>query len=93
MTHANFKNLAKQKEIELGIDALSIDQIEALHWDKNTTTERLYSIDNAISLFGDDVLLWNLDCFTKRESIIHSRSTHHTSEVNFLDSFICLFLL
>lgn len=85
MAYAEFEHLSKQKEIELfGPTGVSIQQIEDLHWAKNCTDQRLYAINNNLSLFGDDVLMWNLDRFTKHESIIHSARTHHVLDVSSL---------
>lgn len=72
--------MAKQKENELGLSGLSVDEIESMHW-KQICAEKMYSIDNDISLFGN-VHIWNLDKFTKTESNIHSTQRHHTLDVN-----------
>lgn len=45
------------------------------------TKERAYATDNPISLFGDAVI-WNLDNFTRDESNIHSKPSHHTLKVS-----------
>lgn len=46
----------------------------------NIKEERIYSIRNKISLFGDKTLLWNLNDFTKDQSLIHSKPSHRYLE-------------
>lgn len=67
----------------------TIEQIEELHWSELMKSEKKYSIDNELSLFGTDCKVWNLDRFTIKESNIHGITTHHTQRVsrNFIMKF------
>lgn len=49
----------------------SIDEIENLYWKKILSGTK-YANNNDMSLFGDDVYVWNLNRFTSKESNIHS---------------------
>lgn len=62
----------------------TVQEIEDVFWAKIETEEKSYAMNNEISLFGNDVALWNLDRFTRAESNIHSSAPHQTLKVNFL---------
>lgn len=81
MAYSEFEELSKQQECELGLANMSIDEIEKLHW-AQIQTEKKYSISNSISLFGNDVMLWNLNKFTKIESNLHLTKPHYESNVS-----------
>lgn len=81
MTYGAFEKLSKEKEIELfGANAPSIDEMESLHWSE-IADEKLYAINNSISLFGD-CESWNLNSFTNAESNIHSTQPHYLLDVS-----------
>lgn len=69
MSHKDFKSLATP--------AITEDEF----WAK-IKDERIYSVRNAISLFGDETLIWNLDIFTKDQSLIHTKPSHRHLEVS-----------
>lgn len=85
MSFENFVKFSEQKKKKLfGTRSLSIEEIENLHWEKLCSVEKCYSLNNSMSLFGDDVNVWNLDRFTKSESNIHGSQTHHTLDVSLI---------
>lgn len=83
LTYLEFQKMAREKEKELiaGRD-LSLREIENLHWQNMCETERKYAVNNAISLFGEGTIAWNLDKFTKVDSNIHFKKTHHEMDVS-----------
>lgn len=82
MRFEEFEETSKQKENELfGLNGMSIDDIENMHWSQ-ICTERKYSINNNMSLFGDCVKIWNINKFTKSESNIHATQPHYGLDVS-----------
>lgn len=75
MTLEEFKTLA---EVEI---SLNVDEAEDAFWGQ-VTKERIYAINNSISLFGDETLIWNLDTFTSDESSIHTKPSHRHLKVS-----------
>lgn len=61
----------KMEATEKGHHLESISEIEDAFW-QNILKSKTYSFENEISLFGDDVVIWNLGKFTNRESNIHA---------------------
>lgn len=60
-------------EIKEKIDSANhIDQIEDIFWESITKIRKMYSFVNEFSLFGEDVVLWNLGKFTNEHSNIHA---------------------
>lgn len=53
------------------LDTKSMDEIEDFFWE-TISKKRAYSLDNELSLFPDDVLVWNLNQFTDAQSNIHT---------------------
>lgn len=69
---ANMPKWLRLKNVSFfGSEELSVDAIEDMHWRMLCKTEKIYAMNNAISLFGDSVNIWNLDKFTNMESNIH----------------------
>lgn len=79
MTHGEFKTLAESKATEINFE--NIDKAEDVFWNQ-VTKQRIYAINNPISLFGDETKVWNLDKFTKDESCIHSKPSHRLLKVS-----------
>lgn len=75
-TYGAFKSKAKANERLHTDDKTAEDEF----WTQ-ATKERVYASDNPISLF-EDAIIWNLDKFTKDESTIHSKPSHHTLKVS-----------
>lgn len=67
MTYEEFKAQAEMKATE------NINEAEDMFWSQ-ITKDRVYSINNSFSLFGEDTKVWNLDQFTKDESCIHLKT-------------------
>lgn len=85
MTYGDFIKAANEKQNAFfGDSEPSIDEIEDLYWNVMCSEEKLYAQNNQISLFGENVKIWNLDKFTNKESIIHSDVTHHYDTVSIL---------
>lgn len=76
MTHGEFKALSSSSEIDFDIETF-----EDTFW-RQVTEERIYAINNPITLFGDGTKVWNLDKFTKDESKIHSKPSHRLLRVS-----------
>lgn len=53
-------------------DDATVAEIEDAFWSKGIEEPRKYSIENELSLFGDDVMTWNLNTFTSNQSNIHA---------------------
>ncbi|XP_055312027.1 probable lysine-specific demethylase 4A [Sitodiplosis mosellana] len=68
MTYSHYVQLATANECEINEDKF---------WENvaSKSSSNLYAIDNDISLFGDDVSLWNLSKLTKTHSNIHGTNT------------------
>lgn len=82
---ANMPKWLRLKNVSFfGSEELSVDAIEDMHWRMLCKTEKIYAMNNAISLFGDSVNIWNLDKFTNMESNIHYAETHHGLNVRIL---------
>lgn len=77
---------------------------EDIFWDGRPKKNNIqYAINNNISLFGDDVIIWNLNKFTNAESKIHGSPTERKVSqcslfmliiyftASSLDCFICIF--
>lgn len=86
MTFGEYAKMSVSNEKKWFGKNRSLANIEDQHWLKLCKTNKLYAMNNQISLFGDDVTTWNLDRFTKAESNIHGNQTHHTLDV----SMICI---
>lgn len=73
MSYVDYANMVKKNESEL-IET----ELENSFWadDKNKI---LYSIDNSLSLFGENVLLWNLNNLTNVHSNIHGTRIENAS--------------
>lgn len=82
MKYKQFVQHATEAEARIGV--LTVKECEDLHWDSlmkrsninpkmpnPSTFIPVYSIDNQISLFPKEVKLWNLNNFSKLESLIH----------------------
>lgn len=84
MPYKNFKETALKKDQQQ-----VISKIEDVFWKSGVTKRRKYAINVATSLFGEDVLKWNLGKFTNAESTIHttpsyrSVSKYTTAHTNF----------
>lgn len=85
MSYDEFEEISKQNEIELfglcGLSGMYVNEIESMHWSR-ISNERKYSISNNTSLFGDDVVCWNLNKFTRAESNLHSTRPHYELNVS-----------
>lgn len=82
MAYKDFRKMCTSQETEFfQSGAETNEQIEDLFWINSCTSEKKYAINNPMSLFEKDVLLWNLDQFTKDQSNIHSTQTHHSLNV------------
>lgn len=79
--YISFKADAETKMTKLcGDQQLDVKQMEDIFWSQ-ITKEAEYSMNNNFSLFGD-VSIWNLDRFTKDESNIHTKPSHHALKVS-----------
>lgn len=78
ITYDQFKSQAMSAQI--GSD--DVKAVEDMFW-KQITKERIYSVDNQLTLFGMNVDTWNLDKFTKDQSSIHSKPSHRLLEVSY----------
>lgn len=76
MTFKKFKETAGAALLE------SVSEVEDRFCGEVNGMQRNYAINNEMSLFGAEVDLWNLDRFTEKESIIHSKTTHHFAAVS-----------
>lgn len=83
MTFADFVQLANSSKQNFGDGPDSIKKAEDMHWSSACLSSKMYAMNNNISLFSDEVSIWNLDSFTLRESSIHFENTHHTMPVSF----------
>lgn len=54
---------------------------EDVFWN-NITKEKLYSINNTFSLFSEETKVWNLNNFTKDDSLIHTKPSHQSLKVS-----------
>lgn len=77
MNYKEFKNLAESNTIEYK----NLQNAEDTFWN-NILNDRVYAVNNAFSLFGDDTVVWNLDQFTRDDSFIHSKPSHHHLKVS-----------
>lgn len=50
----------------------TLEEIEDIFWRSGISKSRKYAIDNEITLFGDDVEMWNLSKLTNEHSNIHT---------------------
>ncbi|XP_055307473.1 probable lysine-specific demethylase 4A [Sitodiplosis mosellana] len=73
MENMTFKDY-KIKAVEEGhhLKTKSILEIEDTFWNTICKTRKTYSFENEFSLFGDDVVTWNLGRFTNAQSNIHA---------------------
>lgn len=71
VTYKQFKDFCKTFEKKRDLDKKSMEEIEDIFW-KTISKKRAYSLDNELSLFPDDVLVWNLNQFTQVQSNIHT---------------------
>lgn len=76
MTYGDLKKIAEEKEINFE----NVNQAEDIFWTQ-IGEERIYSIHNPITLFGDSTIVWNLNKLTKDESNIHSKPHHRALKV------------
>lgn len=83
MTYGQFKKISQEKDAEFRTHNLSAEQIEDIYWKNITTAETHYAADNDRSLFSDEVLTWNLNKFTRKDSNIHFKQTHDMIRVSF----------
>lgn len=83
MSYGEYANMAKEHE-----DELFDREPEKMFWANQKSN--LYSIDNKLSLFGKDVLLWNLNNFTNVHSNIHGTRAEKVSFIlkPYIKSFI-----
>lgn len=83
-SHRDFVHLTKEKEVEFYENAteLSVEQMEDIYWEKVGKFEGHYAVDNLTTMFSKDVMTWNLDRLTKRDSKIHAGITHHKWSVS-----------
>lgn len=92
MTYAKYVAYAKK----FILDGKSFEDIEDNFWDMKPTTAK-YAINNEISLFGDDVKLWNLSRFTNAESNLHASPYYRSVIKNWVSGVepqmnkVCLF--
>lgn len=77
MTYGEFRAMLDKAEQHLDEKA-----IEDTFWNKISTEKIVYGDNNPLSLFGMTVDAWNLDKFTKDQSIIHSKPSHHLLKVS-----------
>lgn len=77
MKYEDFRNSAMAKDV----DYVSLKKCEEEYWRQiddrifdSSLDSPLYAIDNRMTLFPKDHKLWNLNEFTKEESIIHNVS-------------------
>lgn len=80
MTVHDFKMLAKVENV--GVEMGDFSKVEDDFWNDKIKEEKIYSINNSVSLFGDEVKVWNLDKFTKDDSCIHSKPSHRFLKVS-----------
>lgn len=80
MKYGEFKTLAQNST---KIQPTNVEEVERLFWENisSTAQKKTYSINNSISLFGDETKVWNLNNFTRDESIIHSKPSHRFLKV------------
>lgn len=83
MSYGEYVELSNAKAQSLfGGRELCIEDIEEMFWEKISTDEKYYAIDNQLSLFGEETKIWNLDQFTSAQSNIHWEKTHHEVKVS-----------
>lgn len=63
------------------INGMSDGQIEDVFW-AEIAKDSVYSLNNNFSLFGDTVKIWNLNQFTKDQSIIHTKENLKVRKVS-----------
>lgn len=73
MSYSDYKKISEEKVVKL--DASNSKEMENTFWAQITKGAQ-YSLNNKFSLFGDSCQIWNLDRFTKKESLIHSTKPH-----------------
>lgn len=73
MKYSDYKKDVEEEMVKLG-DPSDSKQMENAFW-TNITEGARYSISNKISLFGDQSLIWNLNKFTNKQSLIHATPT------------------
>lgn len=78
MTLSEFK-----EKLRPDIDGENMEAIENQFW-AGIMKERIYSINNLMTLFGDATKVWNLDTFTRDQSNIHSKPSHRFLKVNYI---------
>lgn len=71
MNLSNFKNLTKNKTLK----NKNIREIENEFW-KTIDQTKMYSLNNEVSLFNDELKSWNLNKFTNMHSNIHGTTIH-----------------
>lgn len=70
MTFKDYKIKAEEEGHHL--KTKSTLEIEDTFWDTICKTRKTYSFENEFSLFGDEVLTWDLGKFTNAHSNIHA---------------------
>lgn len=80
MSYALFKEQALQKEQTLS--SKTLNEIEDLFWKEPLSATRIYSVDNEFSLFGDKLLTWNMNEFSRKDSEIHGEAPHYNLQVS-----------
>lgn len=75
MTLEEFEAKAKQNEAIFGKTLRIPEEYEDVFWGslQSPSEPLMYAIDNKGSLFSNDNNVWNLNNFTKKESIIHEQ--------------------
>lgn len=75
ITYGEFNTKASKLDEDINITGKTDSDIENEFWDslRRSRKTKLYSIENAISLFPKKCLLWNLNGFTAKESLIHGK--------------------
>lgn len=73
--YSNFEEYANCKDQWM----LDTNALEDKFWD-SSPSETKYAINNELSLFGDDVQLWNLNQFDRNHSNIHE-TTYYRSVI------------
>lgn len=79
MSYRDFMAYSTEKE-KVYIDK-SLEELEDIFWKSEIAKPKKYAINNEMSLFGDDVDIWNLSKFTNFQSNIHA--THYYRNVRF----------
>lgn len=82
MLYAKYSKLSIARENRHDIGNMSLANIEDMHWKTICESAKLYALNNQMSLFGENVQIWNLDRFTKSHSSIHGTQPHKKMKVS-----------